>query len=124
MKPIKSLRNAKFKLVRPNLDISEFKFPLIIKPRFGSGSKDVIAIKDAIELENILKDSKFTKEDFIIEELINGIEYGLDAVVIDGVFHHILMRQKFITPLPYRQAVASISTSENLAVSKLYSRDY
>ncbi|MBR2164913.1 MAG: ATP-grasp domain-containing protein [Campylobacter sp.] len=118
MKPIKSLRNAKFKLVRPNLDISEFKFPLIIKPRFGSGSKDVIAIKDAIELENILKDSKFTKEDFIIEELINGIEYGLDAVVIDGVFHHILMRQKFITPLPYRQAVANISTSENLAVSK------
>ncbi|WP_297985172.1 ATP-grasp domain-containing protein [uncultured Campylobacter sp.] len=118
IKPIKNLRNAKFKLVRPNLDISEFKFPLIIKPRFGSGSKDVIAIKDAIELENILKDSKFTKEDFIIEELIDGIEYGLDAVVIDGVFHHILMRQKFITPLPYRQAIGNISTSEIPAVSK------
>lgn len=118
IKPIKNLRNAKFKLVRPNLDISEFKFPLIVKPRFGSGSKDVIAIKDAIELENILKDSKFAKEDFIIEELINGIEYGLDAVVIDGVFHHILMRQKFITPLPYRQAIGNISTSEIPAVSK------
>lgn len=102
----------------PNLDISEFKFPLIIKPRFGSGSKDVIAIKDTIELENILKDSKFAKEDFIIEELIDGIEYGLDAVVIDGVFHHILMRQKFITPLPYRQAIGNISTSEIPAVSK------
>ena len=114
----KSLRNARFELIKPDLDISDFKFPLIIKPRFGSGSRDVIAITDINELNQILKDSKFTKEDFIAEELIDGIEYGLDAVVINGEFNHILMRQKLITPMPYRQAIGNISVDENPAISQ------
>lgn len=117
IEPIKSLRSAKFGLVRPNLDISKFKFPLIIKPRFGSGSRDVLVLTTADELKEICKNDKFTKEDFLIEEFIDGIEYGLDAVVIDRKYHHILIREKQITPLPYRQAIANISIDEIPAIS-------
>lgn len=56
----------------------------------------------------------------MIEEFIDGIEYGLDAVVIDRKYHHILIREKQITPLPYRQAIANISIDEIPAINTLY----
>ena len=116
-KHIKSLRDSNSSLFKLGLDLNQFKFPLIIKPRFGSGSRDVLVITTDNELKEICKNDKFTKEDFLIEEFINGIEYGLDAVVIDGKFHHILIREKQITPLPYRQAIANISIDEIPAIS-------
>ena len=116
-KHIKSLRDSNSSLFKLDLDLNQFKFPLIIKPRFGSGSRDVLVITTDNELKEICKNDKFTKEDFLIEEFINGIEYGLDAVVIDGKFHHILIREKQITSLPYRQAIASISIDEIPAIS-------
>ncbi|ARR02044.1 ATP-grasp domain-containing protein [Campylobacter vicugnae] len=116
-KHIKNLRDSNSLLFRLDLDLNQFKFPLIIKPRFGSGSRDVLVLTTADELKEIYKNDKFTKEDFLIEEFINGIEYGLDAVVIDGKFHHILIREKQITSLPYRQAIANISIDEIPAIS-------
>lgn len=116
-KHIKSLRDSNSSLFKLGLDLNQFKFPLIIKPRFGSGSRDVLVITTDNELKEICKNDKFTKEDFLIEEFINGIEYGLDAVVIDGKFHHILIREKQITPLPYRQVIANISIDEIPAIN-------
>ena len=116
-KGLGSLRDIKFDIFDPNLNRNKFKFPLIIKPRFGSGSKDTMVISNLDELKNITKNIKFTKMDFLIEEFIDGLEYGIDAVIINGEFHHILSRQKLLTPLPYRQAIGYISIDEIPSIS-------
>lgn len=112
-----SLRDIKFDIFDPNLNRNKIKFPLIIKPRFGSGSKDTIVISNLDELKNIAKNIKFTKMDFLIEEFIDGLEYGIDAAIINGEFYHILLRQKLLTPLPYRQAIGYISIDEIPSIS-------
>lgn len=119
-KHIKSLRDSNSSLFKLDLDLNQLKFLLIIKPRFGSGSRDVLVITTDNELKEIYKNDKFTKEDFLIKEFINGIKYELDAVVIGRKYHHILIREKQITHLPYRQAIANISIDEIPAINTLY----
>ena len=61
------------------------------------------------ELGDILVDMEDVNEDYIIEECLDGDEYGVDAVVTEGKLHIVLIRYKINTPLPDRQAVAYIS---------------
>lgn len=77
-----------------------------------------MVIFDKSKYKNAIKDIDITKEDFLIEELVLGTEYGLSGVVLDGVYHHISIRQKALTPFPYRQCVANINTQEISEVSK------
>ena len=57
-----NLRPIECHLITPNLDLSILKFPLIIKPRFGSGSRDVIAVKNQDELKNALSKIDLNKQ--------------------------------------------------------------
>ena len=68
------MRPIECHLITPNLDLSILKFPLIIKPRFGSGSRDVIAVKNQDELKNALSKIDLNKEDFLAETLVEGLE--------------------------------------------------
>lgn len=111
------LRPIECHLITPNLDLSILKFPLIIKPRFGSGSRDVIAVKNQDELKNALAKIDLNKEDFLAETLVEGTEYGLSGAVVNGKYIHILIRQKLLTPLPYRQSIGSLSASEIFEVT-------
>lgn len=104
-------------LINESLDESLLKFPLIIKPRFGSGSKDCMAIKNLNEFRNFINSVNIKSNDFLAQTLIKGVEYGLDGVVIDGEFKHILLRQKLLTPLPYRQSIANLSVKEIQKIS-------
>ena len=105
-------------LISDDLDLSKLKYPLIIKPRFGSGSKDVIAVKNLSELEKFLCGKDLKNNDFLAQTLVEGVEYGLDGVVIDGCYKHILLRQKLLTPLPYRQSIGNISAKEIKKISQ------
>ena len=111
------MRPIECHLITPNLDLSILKFPLIIKPRFGSGSRDVIAVKNQDELKNALSKIDLNKEDFLAETLVEGVEYGLSGAVVNGKYIHILIRQKLLTPLPYRQSIGSLSASEIFEVT-------
>ncbi len=107
------LRNVKLYLLKPyteNIEkVYDIKFPAIIKPRYGSGSRDVFYVKTQKELKTVLKRISSFNEDFVLEEAVCGDEYGVDAVKINGKLHIILVRKKIMTPLPQRQAVAYIS---------------
>ena len=90
-----------------------FTYPVIMKPRYGSGSRGIMIANDEQELEDIMLDMEDIDEDYILEECLDGEEYGVDAVVVGGEFHLVLLRYKINTPLPNRQAVAYISVTTN-----------
>lgn len=91
----------------------EGKYPAIIKPRYGSGSRDVYFVRSEYEMEKARKKVKDHKEDFVLEELEEGSEYGVDGAVINGEFQLILLRKKIVTPLPVRQAIGYFSVSDD-----------
>ncbi|WP_169752167.1 ATP-grasp domain-containing protein [Campylobacter mucosalis] len=111
-----NLRDINCEIITKNFTPKEF--PLIIKPRFGSGSRDVMVCFNKDEFDKILSEIDVFKEDFLAETLVFGTEIGVDGVVIDGVFKSVLMREKIITPYPFRQCVANVAINEVLTVSK------
>lgn len=85
----------------------ELRFPAILKPRFGSGSRGIHMIFEPEHLKTALDAVK--GEEYVLEECVAGDEYGVDGAVIGGGFQLVLLRKKENTPLPARQAVAYYS---------------
>lgn len=107
------LRNIMCSLIEAGTTPTEpMQYPVIVKPRFGAGSRAVEKVDNSLQWDN-LKRIFPTDEDFIIEDAVEGIEYGVDAMVINGVFNLVLVRKKLITPPPYRQCVGYMSLSNN-----------
>jgi carbamoyl-phosphate synthase large subunit len=66
-----------FDLPFTTLDSKEFdRFPLIAKPRFGKGSRNVIRIEDSDDMKYVSK--KFN--DMIFQEFLPGTEYTVDVL--------------------------------------------
>jgi hypothetical protein len=55
------------------------RFPVLAKPRFGASSRNIVKILDAEELNFWRKRNNL--DDFILQPLITGTEYTLDAYV-------------------------------------------
>lgn len=82
-------------------------FPAILKPRFGSGSRGIHMLTGREDLEKALK--AVEGEPYVLEECIEGEEYGVDGAMADDGFQMVLLRKKENTPPPARQAVAYFS---------------
>ncbi|MBP5608605.1 MAG: ATP-grasp domain-containing protein [Lachnospiraceae bacterium] len=107
-----SLRNASVYLLEKGETVirkENISFPLVAKPRFGSGSRGVEIFDDMDHLSSGFIGNAPFDEDYILESCIAGKEYGVDGLCINGVFHLILLREKSITPPPYRQCIAYYS---------------
>lgn len=106
------LRNAKCQLIKSGeTPQQEPVYPAIVKPRFGAGSRGVWQIDDRKQWENFVKQTPI-EEDYIVETLIEGTEYGVDAMIIDGEFKLVLLRKKMLTLPPARQCVGYFSILE------------
>ena len=111
----KGLRKAAVSLFpagSDSADTDKLSFPLVAKPRYGSGSRGVEIFSDAAELKKCFLNAAPYDEDYIVEECVKGAEYGVDGMYTDGRFDLILLREKLITPPPYRQCVAYFSVPE------------
>lgn len=79
---------AYFCLLNNREEINEFvvkyKFPVVIKPRDGFGSKDTYIIKNEDELDNTLRIIQKDIKNFMMEKFVVGDEYHYDAIVEDG----------------------------------------
>ena len=122
----KKLRPIEFFLINQDTDKQQvsISYPAILKPRFGSGSRDVFCITCEQELQEACEFAINSGEDFVLEQMVQGTEYGLDGAVMNGKLQITLLRQKVITPLPARQAVASISMADTAEHEELYQRVY
>lgn len=107
------LRNIRCKLIKEGERAEEpVSYPSIVKPRYGAGSRQVLSISNQEEWQAFARDMPFS-EDFILEDMVEGTEYGIDGMVVHGEFHLILARKKLITPPPYRQCVGYLSVIPN-----------
>lgn len=107
----KGLRNINCTLIPQGMKniVQDIHFPSVIKPRFGSGSRGVCVVQSAAELEGELISHMPLEEDYIIEDMVEGPEYGIDGAIINGEFKLILLRGKIITLPPARQCVGYYS---------------
>ena len=95
-----------------------FSFPVVLKPRYGSGSRGIFFLNNVEELRNALEvlagkredgGEEASGEDYVLEEAVPGEEYGVDAAMDGEKYSQILLRRKLLTPLPARQAVGYFS---------------
>ena len=113
----KGLRNAELYLIPAGAEESDadelnVQYPVVVKPRFGSGSRGVQIYNTRQELIKGFLSGQPYDEDYCIESCIDGPEYGVDGVFLDGEFKLILLRGKKNTLPPYRECVGYYSIIE------------
>lgn len=82
--------------------------PMIMKPRYGSGSRGVVLVRSKEDIISYLGTGELT-EDLVLETVFPGEEYGIDAAVFDGRLCLFLIREKILTAPPYRQCVGYLA---------------
>ncbi|MBO6241606.1 MAG: ATP-grasp domain-containing protein [Butyrivibrio sp.] len=114
----KGLRNAELYLIPAGCEYADPDelnncYPVVVKPRFGSGSRGVQIYNTKEELAADFLSQLPFDEDYCIESCIDGPEYGVDGVFTDGFFRLILLRGKKNTLPPYRECVGYYSIIED-----------
>ena len=94
---------AKGKLAKAIDDVSDFVFPVIVKPRDNSGSRGVKLCCDKQELQECINEAlEFTHLDTVlVEEFIEGQEYSIESLHYDGKSRVIQFTEKKTTDFPY-----------------------
>ncbi len=83
-------------------------YPVVVKPSRGSGSRGVLVARTRADLDALLpwhleeRARLPAPQATIVERLIAGRELGIDAAMIGAELHMVLVRDKELTPLPYR----------------------
>ena len=83
-------------------------FPAILKPQFGSGSRDVQIVYNQNEFDEVYSKYDGRYGEYLIQEYIKGVEYSCDIIIWGGEFHFLNIRSKQITQEPYRQELSYI----------------
>ena len=86
-----------------SFDISNFKFPLIVKPTDRSGSRGITKITSIDQLSSAIKAA--CKESFehkaMIEEFVEGNEYSVECISFHGKHSFLTVTQKLTTGAPH-----------------------
>ena len=113
-----NIPHAKGQLIshREQIDtISELlKFPVILKPIKGSGSKGVFKCETIAEVKDFFDDSmKYSKDgEVLVEEYIEGDEISVEALVYDKKLDIIQVTDKIVSKPPYNVEMGHIQPSK------------
>lgn len=114
---------------------SRLTWPLVVKPRYGSGSRGVMVINGEREFAEIVANKSSASHysrGLLAQEFIDGLSLGVDGAVVGKDATVTLIRRKLLTPLPFRvefqyaspsgiseQAEVKVRTLINAAVKAL-----
>lgn len=89
-------------------------YPVIVKPRDNSGSRGVIYCNNFKEVEHALQEAfQYTKKaNVLVEEFIDGKEYSIESIHLNGVSHVIQITEKITTPFPYNVELGHIQPAD------------
>jgi carbamoylphosphate synthase large subunit len=87
-----------------NLQPNKFEYPVVLKPRCGSGSRGVRVIENELQWPSFLAEAVADSpaDGWVLESFIEGIVLGVDGAVVDNVAEITLVREKLMSPSPYR----------------------
>jgi len=96
-----------------DLDLININYPVIVKPRDSSGSRGVKYCKNYQEVIYAMQEAKqFThKHDVLIEEYIEGKEYSVEGIHLNGESKIIQITEKITTEFPYNVELAHLQPS-------------
>lgn len=70
--------------------------PVFIKPRFGAGSKNNFIAQDAERFGLIKKYLESLPEEFIVQKLLDGRHWSVDALVAEGSVRSVVTRENLL----------------------------
>ena len=82
--------------------LSDFSFPVIVKPTDRSGSRNIMKLDSLNGIEKAVKDASETSFEgkAIIEEYLTGNEYSMETITYNGTHHFLAITKKFTTGAP------------------------
>lgn len=94
---------AKGSLIKSIDEVTDFMFPVIIKPRDNSGSRGVKLCRTRDELQNCMNEAfEYSRLDSVlVEEFIDGQEYSIESLHYRGKTEIIQFTEKRTTEFPY-----------------------
>ncbi|WP_440885564.1 ATP-grasp domain-containing protein [Vibrio campbellii] len=97
---------------------SSIGFPLMVKASDSSGSRGVYKVEELVQLELLWKAAKDVSRNSLVvmEEFLDGVEFGAQAIIVDGTVIDIIFHNDTVTPAPNNAPLGhsvpcSISTS-------------
>lgn len=93
--------------------INKIKLPVIVKPCDGSGSRGIKKISNKLELKEACKEAikcSLSKK-VLIEQFIEGKEYGVESFVVDGYVNVLSIMNKTMTKDPVYAELGHCSKS-------------
>jgi len=96
------------------IDLKDFQYPLIMKPKDGTSSQGVFRIERFNEIEkNIGITRHFScNGEVIIEEFLEGPEYSIESITFHGRTTTIQYTEKFITPFPHTVEIGHLQPAD------------
>lgn len=93
-----------------------FSYPVIVKPRDNSGSRGVIFCNNKADVLAAWKEAKANthKTSVLVEEYIDGPEYSIESVHINGKSTVVQFTQKQTTSFPYNVELSHIQPANLL----------
>ena len=82
--------------------------PCIVKPAEGSGSRGVYVVRNRDQADAAFDHvtEQMPGATWLVEQYVEGIEYGLDGLISNGTARVFCIRRKEVTALPFRQVMA------------------
>lgn len=84
-------------------DLTDFTFPLIVKPTDRSGSRGVTKVNSIEELQDTITKAQeiSLSREAIIEEYLDGREFSIEMISDNGRHHYLTITDKVTTEAPY-----------------------
>jgi len=77
----KKLERLAISYLPPFMSLRKVKYPAIVKPIYGRGSKEVHIVKNGSELQGYIKLYRKKFSDVLVQKYINGEEYTVSVIV-------------------------------------------